>query len=190
MKKNLSANTLNIELCDMRRDGVIKASEATIENAIDLIRRKMRQYEIDIGHVIRHFDVNGKHCPAYLMDAAKWNGFKARIAGYEVGRTYRITEACLWRPAKIHAQKMQECERLCDDRAWKDLCADRFRDGRLRALGQDAIGILGIFERTSEKLAFRAVFMGNSISKLLKPVDQPSDHIITSSHSICKWTGM
>ena len=86
-------NTLNIELCDMLKDGVIRASEATIENAIDLIRRKMRQYEIDIGHVIRHFDVNGKHCPAYLMDAAKWNGFKARIAGYEVGRTYRITEA-------------------------------------------------------------------------------------------------
>ena len=90
-------NTLNIEMCDTVKDGVIRASEATIENAIDLIRRKMKQYNIDIDHVIRHFDVNGKHCPAYLMDESKWKKFKARILGYELGRAYRMTKACYLR---------------------------------------------------------------------------------------------
>ena len=90
-------NTLNIEMCDTVKDGVIKASEATIENAIDLIRRKMKQYKIDIDHVIRHFDVNGKHCPAYLMDEQAWKKFKTRIMGYELGRAYRLTRACYLR---------------------------------------------------------------------------------------------
>ena len=90
-------NTLNIEMCDTVKDGVIRASEATIGNAIDLICRKMKQYDIDIDHVIRHFDVNGKHCPAYLMDESKWKKFKARILGYELGRAYRMTKACYLR---------------------------------------------------------------------------------------------
>ena len=93
----INNNTLNIEMCDTVKDGVIKASEATIENAIDLIRQKMKQYDIDIDHVIRHFDVNGKHCPAYLMDESKWKKFKARILGYELGRAYRMTKACYLR---------------------------------------------------------------------------------------------
>ena len=90
-------NTLNIEMCDTVKDGVIKASEATIENAIDLIRQKMKQYDIDIDHVIRHFDVNGKHCPAYLIDEQAWKKFRARIMGYELGRAYRMTKACYLR---------------------------------------------------------------------------------------------
>lgn len=91
-----NSNTLNIEMCDTVKDGVVRASEATIGNAIALIRRKMKQYNIDIDHVIRHFDVNGKHCPAYLMDEQAWRKFKARIIGYELGRVYQMTKAsCL-----------------------------------------------------------------------------------------------
>ena len=57
----------------------------------------MKQYNIDIDHVIRHFDVNGKHCPAYLMDEQAWKKFRARIMGYELGRAYRMTKACYLR---------------------------------------------------------------------------------------------
>ena len=90
-------NTLNIEMCDTVKDGVVKAQEATIVNTILLVRRKMKQYNIDIDHVIRHFDVTGKHCPAYLMDEQAWAEFKARILGYRIGRTYKALTACYLR---------------------------------------------------------------------------------------------
>lgn len=90
-------NTLNIEMCDTVKDGTVKAQEATIVNTILLVRKKMKEYNIDIDHVIRHFDVNGKHCPAYLMDEQAWAGFKARILGYRIGRTYKTVVACYLR---------------------------------------------------------------------------------------------
>ena len=77
-----NANTLNIELCDSDRNGTIMATEATIENAAELCKVLMQRYGIDADHVIRHFDVNGKHCPAYFMDAEAWDGFKSRLSGH------------------------------------------------------------------------------------------------------------
>ncbi|MGN0337916.1 MAG: N-acetylmuramoyl-L-alanine amidase family protein [Lachnospiraceae bacterium] len=93
----MNQNTLNIEMCDTVKDGTIKAQEATIVNTILLVRRKMKEYNIDIDHVIRHFDVTGKHCPAYLMDEQAWAEFKARILGYRIGRTYKTVIACYLR---------------------------------------------------------------------------------------------
>lgn len=92
-----NSNTLNIEMCDTVKDGKIKAQEATIVNTIMLVRRKMKEYNIDIDHVIRHFDVTGKHCPAYMMDEQEWAKFKARILGYRIGRTYKTVTACYLR---------------------------------------------------------------------------------------------
>lgn len=68
-----NANTINIELCDTVRDGVVYPSAKTIANTIDLVKMLMQKYNIPIDHVIRHFDVNGKHCPAYWMDDIRWN---------------------------------------------------------------------------------------------------------------------
>lgn len=78
-----NANSISIELCDTRRDGALMASEATLENAVELGRMLMRRYGIPIGRVVRHFDVTGKHCPAYFMDDARWAAFKARLAAPE-----------------------------------------------------------------------------------------------------------
>ena len=76
-----NANTLNIELCDTKRDGKIMATEATLANAAELCKVLMKKYNIDVDHVIRHFDVNGKHCPAYFMDETAWANFKKRLMG-------------------------------------------------------------------------------------------------------------
>lgn len=95
--KATNANTINIEMCDSKRDGVVMAQPATIDRTVGLVRWLMDRYNIDIDHVIRHFDVNGKHCPAYLMDAGDWAAFKARILGYEIGGSYRTTKPCYLR---------------------------------------------------------------------------------------------
>lgn len=60
-----NANSISIELCDDKKDGVIRPSVNTINNAIELTSKLMSQYNIPIDNVIRHFDVVGKLCPAY-----------------------------------------------------------------------------------------------------------------------------
>lgn len=87
--KATNYNTLSIELCDNRRDGILMATEATLARAAELTRALMEKYHIPIERVIRHFDVTGKHCPAYFMDAAAWEGFKARL---RAGASPRPTE--------------------------------------------------------------------------------------------------
>lgn len=63
--KCTNTNSISIELCDSVKNGVIKATQKTIDNAIELTKELMKVYNIPIENVIRHFDVNGKHCPAY-----------------------------------------------------------------------------------------------------------------------------
>ena len=74
-----NANSLSIELCDEVKNGISDFTQATIENAVELIREKMKEYNIDINHVIRHFDVTGKPCPKPYVDNAKWQEFKNKI---------------------------------------------------------------------------------------------------------------
>ena len=57
----------------------LQATEATMARAAALGRALMDKYQIPLEQVCRHFDVTGKHCPAYLMDAGKWAQFKARL---------------------------------------------------------------------------------------------------------------
>lgn len=78
-----NGNSLSIELCDTRRDGQIMATEATLARAAELGRALMEKYQIPPERVVRHFDVTGKHCPAYFMDSAAWESFKARLGGEE-----------------------------------------------------------------------------------------------------------
>jgi N-acetylmuramoyl-L-alanine amidase len=49
----------------------------------------MKKYNIDIDHVYRHFDVTGKHCPAYFMNASAWAEFKARLKESDTVETYK-----------------------------------------------------------------------------------------------------
>lgn len=74
--KCTNANSISIELCDTKKNGKVQATPATINNAIELICDLMQKYSIDLDHVIRHFDVNGKHCPAYYVDNTAWQNFK------------------------------------------------------------------------------------------------------------------
>lgn len=77
--KAVNTNTINIEICGDQNG---KASAKTQENAIALGRELIKKYNIDIEHVIRHFDVTGKQCPAYFCysDANNedWKWFKEK----------------------------------------------------------------------------------------------------------------
>ena len=67
-----NTNSISIELCDTNRNGEIYPTQATINRAVELTKELMKKYGVPSDRVIRHFDVNGKHCPSYWMDSIKW----------------------------------------------------------------------------------------------------------------------
>ena len=76
-------NSISVEMCDTVRDGRFDFTEKTMENAAALGREIMARYGLDADHVVRHFDVNGKHCPGaagwWGRDSSQWTIFKERL---------------------------------------------------------------------------------------------------------------
>jgi len=86
----MNQNSIGIELCVRKRstktmnatDRDWYFEDATVASAALLVRQLMQELDIDIHHVIRHYDVNGKICPnPFVMDESKWAAFKKRIMG-------------------------------------------------------------------------------------------------------------
>ena len=73
-KKVCNRNSLSIEMCNSRT-----RNKKVEENTLWLVRFLMKKYNIPKENVVRHFDVNGKHCPLTMMDEKSWQEFKSRI---------------------------------------------------------------------------------------------------------------
>ena len=70
-----NANSISIELCDEKKNGVYAPGAKTVAQALELTKALMKKYNIPVSNVIRHFDVTGKLCPAYWSgreNAGKW----------------------------------------------------------------------------------------------------------------------
>lgn len=74
-------NTISIEICSNLKKGydASKANhdgwyytEASLENAIKLTKILMKKFNIDIDHVVRHYDISGKICPGIVG----WNNYE------------------------------------------------------------------------------------------------------------------
>lgn len=91
--KCANSNSISIELCDDKKDKKIYPTAATIQNAIELTKDLMKKYGVPAKNVIRHFDVNGKSCPAYWCGSdeknKKWKSefWDKLSAGSTAGRT-------------------------------------------------------------------------------------------------------
>ena len=81
-----NSNSIGVELCDERKNGVIYPTPATIAMAVELVEYLMDKYKVPKSNVIRHYDVTGKLCPAYWCGNEKndglwktefWNKLKA-----------------------------------------------------------------------------------------------------------------
>lgn len=72
-----NANSIGMELCS-RKDskGNYYFIDQTVYNAAALARQLMQTYGIDRSHVLRHYDVTGKRCPAPMVDnPTLWENF-------------------------------------------------------------------------------------------------------------------
>jgi N-acetylmuramoyl-L-alanine amidase CwlA len=118
-----NSNTLNIEMCDTVKDGVHNVTPQTVENARQLTMYLMAKYGIDANHVIRHFDVTGKSCPAYWATANNegWNSFKASLTNgntqpIAINQIYRVRKSWGDVKSQIGAYKnLEGAKNACKD---------------------------------------------------------------------------
>ena len=75
-----NTNSIGIEMCCYKKNGVLDMSDKTIENTIELAAYICKKYNIPIERVVRHYDVTHKNCPApFVKDPARWTDFKNRL---------------------------------------------------------------------------------------------------------------
>lgn len=83
-----------MELCDAKRDGRVTATDKTLQNAAELVYSLCKQYGIPYDHIIRHYDVTGKLCPAYWVNGDGLQKFRKQVeeVGEVVEKSYMIVD--------------------------------------------------------------------------------------------------
>lgn len=71
-------NSVGVEIC-INKDGDYNKA---VLNGILAVRKLMKELDIPVSHVVRHFDASGKICPATMSkDSWKaWDDFKTALA--------------------------------------------------------------------------------------------------------------
>lgn len=73
-----NTNSIGVEICMLDKHAVVRKD--AIRNAAGLVRELMAKYDIDADHVVRHYDVTGKDCPAPMVEnPALWETFQKMI---------------------------------------------------------------------------------------------------------------
>lgn len=87
-------NSIGVEMCcHKREDGTWYFDPETVDAAVELCRDIVRRYSIDSTHMLRHFDVTHKKCPApFVDDPAAWQDFKNRV----LGEDSKLTKDDVW----------------------------------------------------------------------------------------------
>ena len=76
-----NSNSIGIELCCYRHNGIITPTSESIKTAAPLVKHLMKKYGIPAGRVVRHFDVTGKCCPNGYISAKAWAGLHEKLTG-------------------------------------------------------------------------------------------------------------
>lgn len=77
-----NTNSIGVEICMLTKNAVLRKD--SIRHAAELVRELMAKYNIDVHHVIRHYDVTGKQCPAPMVDdPSLWDYFQSLLVTKE-----------------------------------------------------------------------------------------------------------
>lgn len=126
-KKCTNANSIGIEMCCKKKDGKLYITDATIAQTAKLVKYLMDKYDIPASHVIRHYDVTGKNCPAPYLDSTKWAKLKKTLTG-SAGSTKPAAD----KPAK------KDDGKLAVDGSWGKDCTKKSQ----KVLGTTIDGIV------------------------------------------------
>ena len=78
-----NSNSIGIEICINSDGDYVQA----VKNTAELVRFLMNKYNIDINHVVRHYDASRKSCPNQIIrgvDGITWDKFKQMVMGSDV----------------------------------------------------------------------------------------------------------
>ena len=79
-QKCFNSNSIGVELCSRKNGNTYYFKPETVKNAAALVRELMERYKIPAGHVIRHYDVTGKICPApFVENQTEWEAFQQML---------------------------------------------------------------------------------------------------------------
>lgn len=76
-----NTNSISIEMCCYKNSkGKLDIKGEVVNKAIELTKYLMDKYDIDVDHVIRHYDATRKVCPApFVNDESRWQDFKKKL---------------------------------------------------------------------------------------------------------------
>lgn len=75
-----NANSISIEMCCRYESGRYWLEDAVVRNAARLTAQLMEKYALPLDHVLRHYDVVSKRCPAmWVEDETAWLHFKELV---------------------------------------------------------------------------------------------------------------
>lgn len=76
-----NSNSISVEMCCYTMtNGNINVAKEVEEKAVELVKMLMKKYNIDVDHVIRHYDATRKNCPApFVKDEERWENFKKKL---------------------------------------------------------------------------------------------------------------
>ncbi|MDE5863503.1 MAG: peptidoglycan recognition protein family protein [Lachnospiraceae bacterium] len=78
---HLNEISISIEMCHPDEGG--NFNDATYNNCVYLVAKLMNYYNLDMDHLIRHYDVTGKNCPKYFVEHGdRWEVFKGFVEEY------------------------------------------------------------------------------------------------------------
>lgn len=91
--KCTNSNSISVELCDCKKNGKYDFTEATVKNAVDIVKLLMKKYSVPIDNVIRHYDVTGKRCPEpFIANKKEWLKFKESVADEMIEKSTIIVD--------------------------------------------------------------------------------------------------
>lgn len=68
-------NSISVETVSHSNTYGYYIPDKTIANTVEFVRRLMKEYDIPMNNVVRHYDITGKRCPEPYIDDVKWNKF-------------------------------------------------------------------------------------------------------------------
>ena len=80
-----NGNSIGVEICSKFENGSYFFAPRAVERAKELVRMLMEQYGIRAEHVLRHYDVTGKCCPAPFVGPGQpaWEEFLGGLRMYK-----------------------------------------------------------------------------------------------------------
>lgn len=81
-----NSNSIGVECC-INSDGNYALA---VQNTVELVQYLMKTFNIDINHVVRHYDASRKNCPSSMSanNWAAWTSFKNKLtasSGLQIG---------------------------------------------------------------------------------------------------------